>query len=56
MWKTPDYDIADERGKGQKEKSMIKYSEGKEKQVDILISKNQALKILHLKHCVYKTT
>ena len=27
-----------------------------EKQVDILIFKNQALQILHLKHCVYKTT
>ena len=27
-----------------------------EKQVDILISKNQALQILYLKHCVYKTT
>ena len=26
------------------------------KQVDILISKNQALQILYLKHCVYKTT
>ena len=25
-------------------------------QVDILISKNQALQILYLKHCVYKTT
>ena len=24
-------------------------------QVDILISKNQALQILYLKHCVYKT-
>ena len=27
-----------------------------EKQVDILISKNQALQVLYLKHCVYKTT
>ena len=27
-----------------------------EKQVDILISKNQALQILYLKHSVYKTT
>ena len=27
-----------------------------QKQVDILISKNQALQILHLKHCVYKAT
>ena len=27
-----------------------------EKQVDILISKNQVLQILYLKHCVYKTT
>ena len=26
------------------------------KQVDILISKNQALQILYLKHCIYKTT
>ena len=26
------------------------------KQVDILISKNQALQILYLQHCVYKTT
>ena len=26
------------------------------KQVDILISKNQTLQILYLKHCVYKTT
>ena len=26
------------------------------KQVDILISKNQALQILYLKHCVHKTT
>ena len=26
------------------------------KQVDILIPKNQALQILYLKHCVYKTT
>ena len=26
------------------------------KQVDILISKSQALQILYLKHCVYKTT
>ena len=26
------------------------------KQVDILISKNQALQILYLKNCVYKTT
>ena len=25
-------------------------------QVDILISKNRALQILYLKHCVYKTT
>ena len=25
-------------------------------QVDILISKNQTLQILYLKHCVYKTT
>ena len=27
-----------------------------QKQVDILISKNQALKILYLKHHVYKTS
>ena len=27
-----------------------------EKQVDILISKNQALQILYLKHQVYKTS
>ena len=27
-----------------------------QKQVDILISKNQALQLLYLKHCVYKTT
>ena len=26
------------------------------KQVDNLISKNQALQVLYLKHCVYKTT
>ena len=25
-------------------------------QVDILIFKNQAMQILHLKHCVYKIT
>ena len=30
--------------------------ENKLEQVDILISKNQALQILYLKHCVYKTT
>ena len=28
----------------------------KHKQVDILISKNQVLQILYLKHCVYKTS
>ena len=28
----------------------------KNKQVNILISKNQALQILYLKHCIYKTT
>ena len=27
-----------------------------QEQVDILISKNQALKILYLKHCVYNET
>ena len=29
---------------------------GLPEQVDILISKNQALQILYLKHCIYKTT
>ena len=32
------------------------YYVGKTQQVDILISKNQALQILYLKNCVYKTT
>ena len=27
-----------------------------QKQVDILISKNQVLQILYIKHCVYKAT
>ena len=32
---------------------IITYVGSPHKQVDILISKNQALQILHLKHCVY---
>ena len=36
--------------------SAIRNSYVSEKQVDILISKNQALQILYLKHYVYKTT
>ena len=31
-------------------------SQKQREQVDILISKNQTLQILYLKHCVYKTT
>ena len=36
--------------------SKLNWSEHIEKQVDILISKNQALQMLYLKHHVYKTS
>ena len=38
------------------ERPMFMVTKIEVKQVDILISKNQALQILYLKHCIYKTT